>query len=62
MPTNAMGKPQAAEVATAFFMDILNQCKKGTVMVPPPIPTMLETKPITVPPAAATVFLMTLLC
>ncbi len=46
-----MGKPQAAEVATAFCMMTLRQTKNGTVSEPPPMPKMAEAQPMT-PPAA----------
>src|SRR5690606_39196652 len=48
-PARAMGRPQAAEVATAFCMGTLRQLRKGTVSEPPPMPKMAEAQPITVP-------------
>ena len=62
VPISAMGKPQAADVATAFFIEILNQYKNGTVIVPPPIPTTVEIKPMMVPPAVAMDLLISVLC
>src|SRR5690606_6841852 len=49
-PARAMGKPQAAEVATACCIRTLHQVKYGTETVPPPMPKMADAKPIN-PPA-----------
>ena len=62
MPISAIGNPQAADVATALCIDMLNQCKKGTVMVPPAIPITVEMKPMIKPPVVATIFLIFVSC
>jgi hypothetical protein len=46
-----MGKPMAAEVPMAWCMVMLHQVMKGTERVPPPMPTRLETAPMTLPTA-----------
>lgn len=53
-PAMAIGKPQAAEVATACWIGTLRQTRKGTVNEPPPIPKIAEAQPIT-PPATVSV-------
>ena len=50
----AMGKPQAAEVATACWIGTLRQTRKGTVSEPPPMPKIADAQPIT-PPAIVSV-------
>ena len=62
MPNIAIGKPQAAEVATALRMAILCQFRKGTVSVPPPMPAMAETAPMIKPPMADSILLSEMVC
>jgi len=51
VPATAIGKPMAAEVPIAWCRGTLHQARKGTESEPPPMPTRLETTPITVPAA-----------
>jgi hypothetical protein len=44
--------PQAEEVPTARTGATPRQTSKGTVMLPPPIPTTAETAPMPTPAAA----------
>lgn len=48
-PAIAMGKPQAAEVPTAFCMVNPNRLKNGTVKLPPPMPKIADAAPISPP-------------
>ena len=45
----AIGKPRAAEVATALCMATLHQVIKGTDTKPPPAPTKLDKNPMKPP-------------
>src|SRR5260370_41807565 len=49
VPAAAIGKPSAAEVATALWIRTLHQVMNGTDRNAPPAPTMLETTPIVAP-------------
>ncbi len=44
-----MGKPMAAEVPMAVCMATLHHAMNGTDSVPPPMPTRLDTPPMTLP-------------
>ena len=45
-PTNAIGSPQAADVATACCIGTLRQLRNGTVSEPPPMPVRVSYEPI----------------
>ena len=46
---SAIGNPTAAEVAIDLCIDNPSHLKKGTLMVPPPIPSNVDKKLITKP-------------
>jgi hypothetical protein len=48
-PAKAIKRPIADDVPIANRISTLHQVKKGTTMLPPPIPTMLDTAPIRLP-------------
>src|SRR5699024_1952706 len=54
LPMTAMAKPQAEDTAAACCILTPKPLRKGTVMVPPPIPKKLENTPIPPPQAVNT--------
>ena len=46
---NAIGSPQADEVATACCIGTLRQVRNGTVSEPPPMPKIAEAQPMKLP-------------
>ena len=50
-PAMAIGKPQAADVPTAFCITTPFAVKYGTVILPPPMPKMADATPMPEPAA-----------